>query len=192
MTRWLTLFLFTLASLSLWIIFANNHHSKKLTPQENLDGYMLEARYIQYDNQGLVHTHLYTPKMTHYSEDSTSYFVHPEMVAYNKHRIPWTVTASEGKAISDGNRVELWGGVKIHQSPEENFPETTILTSAMTVYPHYSFATTDQPITITRPDTAIEAVGMEAHFKDGTFKLLSAAKGVYLPKSSSPLPQGES
>lgn len=184
MTRWLSLFLLTIAGFSLWIIFANKyHHPKNTTPQAILDGYMFEAHYTQYDQQGLIHTTLYTPKMTHFNEDSTSYFEHPQLVAYNKHRIPWTVTALQGKAISDGDRVELWGGVKIHQAPEPNFPETTIVTNAMTVYPHYSFAKTDQAITITRPDTVIQAIGMEARFKEGTFKLLSASRGIYVPKS---------
>lgn len=163
--------------------FSNQNSTPSSKPNEGavLDGYMAQASYTQYDEVGQVHALLYTPQMTHYTQDNTSYFDHPQLTTFSKKRIPWTVIALQGKAVHDGDQVDLWGGVHIHQAPQPNYPETEITTEAMTVYPHRSYAETHQSITITRPDMHIQAIGMEAYFRAGVFKLLSEVKGSYEP-----------
>lgn len=189
MTRWLIFIFSAMTGLSLWILFSNQNAapSSKSNGEAILDGYMTQAYYTQYDEAGQVHAVLYTPQMTHYTQDNTSYFDHPQLTTFSKKRIPWTVTATQGKAVHDGDEVDLWGGVRIHQAPQPNYPETEILTEAMTVYPHRSYAETHQPVTITRPDTHIQAIGLEAYFKTGVFKLLSEVKGSYEPPKNNPL-----
>ncbi len=185
MLRWMSFTLMTLVSVSLWVVFGNQRHlSHTVTQQKTVDGYIIEAHYTQFDPQGLVHSRLYTPKMTHFAQDKTSYFDRPEVIGFSNQRIPWTVNAPQGKVIDDGVEINFWGGVKVHQAPELNFPETTILTTSVTIFPHRSFAETDQEVTIIRPDTFIQANGMEVYFKEGIFKLLSAVRGTYVPPPS--------
>ncbi len=185
MKLWLGLF-FIIGLTSGWILLSDHQYfsHKKPTLAADvpvLDGYMTDAHLTQYDSQGQVHSSLYTPKMTHFHQDNTSYFDHPQVIAYSAKRIPWQVTAKFGKAIHDGDQVDLWGGVLIHQSPQPKVPETLIQTEAMTVYPHQSYAVTKQSVTFTRPDAHIQSIGMEAYFKEGIFKLTSAAQGTYAP-----------
>lgn len=181
MMRWLSVIFLFILVLSGWIFLSSRPTKPKPAPTTILDGYMTEAHYTQYDNQGQVHMTMYTPQMTHYAQDNTSYFDKPEVLAYSQQRIPWTIQAVNGKAIHDGQQVDLWGDVKIHQTPQPQYPETTITTTAMTIYPHRSYAETNEAVTITRPDTRIDAVGMQADFKAGIFKLLSSVRGTYEP-----------
>ncbi len=148
------------------------------------DGYMTDAHLIQYDAKGELRSSLHTPKMTHYHEDNTSYFDHPKVIAYSTQHAPWEVNAQFGKAIHDGDQVDLWGGVVIHQPSQSKKPETFIQTESMTVYPHRSYAVTNQQVTFTRPDAQVTALGMEAYFKLGIFKLISTARGTYVPSYS--------
>ena len=56
-------------------------------------------------------------------------------------------------------------------------------TASLTVFPDKQQASTDNAIVITQPDTVIHAVGMLADLNEGTVKLLSQAKGDYVPSS---------
>lgn len=181
MIRWLGLIFLLIGALSAWIFFSGKHPAKPKPTTATVNAYMNEAHYTQYDNTGQVHMIIYTPKMTHYAEDNTSYFANPHILAYSQQRIPWTIDAQFGKALRNSEEVDLWGGVLIHQAPQLRYPETSITTDSMKIYPHRSYAETDQFITITRPDTQVTATGMQADFKAGIFKLLSSVRGSYAP-----------
>lgn len=181
MMRWLSVLFILIVALSAWVLFSNYAPKTKGGEPTILDGYMTEAHYTQYDNQGQVHMTMYSPQVSHYAKDNTSYFDKPKVLAYSEERVPWTIQSLHGKSIHDGQQVDLWGEVKIHQDPQTRYPETTITTTAMTIYPHRAYAETNQPVTIARPDTHIDAVGMQADFKAGIFKLLSTVRGSYEP-----------
>lgn len=185
MTRWLGAIFIAIASFSVWIFFSSKSTTKlKVAPTAAVDGYMVEAHYTEYDSQGQIHMVLYSPRMTHYAQDSTSYFDNPQILAYSQQRIPWTIIADHGMAIHDSTQVNLSGHVLIHQAAQPAYPETTIRTTIMTVFPHKGYAETDQPIVITRPDTYIDAIGLQANFKTGIFVLLSAVKASYTPHNT--------
>jgi len=180
MIRWLGVIFIIIAGFSLWIFFSSKPASKTVST-ELPDGYMLEAHYIQYDEQGQVHMVMNSPRMVHFSENSVSFFIKPKVLAYSRQRIPWTITAELGMALHESEQIKLSQNVVIHQAPQLHYPETTIKTSAMSIFPHRAYAETDQPIIILRPDTRIDAVGMQADFKSGIFKLLSSVRGSYAP-----------
>lgn len=182
MTRWLSAVFILIAALSVWMFFSEKQPKLKPPTTAVLDGYMIEAVYTQYDNQGQIHTVMHTPKMTHFAQNSTSYFDQPQILAYSQQRVPWTIQAAQGSAVHNDQQIILWGGVLIHQSPQPpHYPETNITTSTMTIFPHQSYATTDQPIVISRPNMQIRGTGMQANFKTGIFVLLSSVNGSYVP-----------
>ncbi|MBS0350028.1 MAG: LPS export ABC transporter periplasmic protein LptC [Proteobacteria bacterium] len=185
MTRWLTIFFIVVVVLSVWIFFYSGKHpkSKSLAPGI-LDGYMIQARFTEYDTQGQVHMIMESPKVTHYAQENTSFFDHPYVLAYSQQRVPWTIQAIEGKALHNTEQIELWGNVIIHQTPEPGYPETTMTTTALTIFPHRGYAQTNQAVKIVRSDAQIAAIGMQADFKAGIFKLLSSVRGRYVPKDA--------
>ena len=77
-------------------------------------------------------------------------------------RVPWYITAEHGKTKNGSKRVYLWGHVVIHQPPKKGYPETTIYTSKLTVYPQKSMAKTKERVKIKRPGTLIKGKGMTA------------------------------
>jgi lipopolysaccharide export system protein LptC len=186
MIRWVGILFILFVGLSVWMLFKNQITSPQPAPAAVLEGYMVEAHYTQYDNQGQIHMVMHTPKMTHYEQESTSYFEKPEILTYTQKRIPWTINAEKGVAIHDSEQVNLTGNVVIHQAPQPGYPETTITTTEMTIFPHRSYAETHQPVLIIRPDSRIEAVGMQADFKTGLFTLLTSVKGSYVPHQNTP------
>lgn len=144
------------------------------------DSFMIEATYLRMDVNGNVDTKIYTPKLLHYRKNDASEFVHPEIVIFNKdNRMPWQVTAEQGKSEHGTTQIVLWDNVKIHQNAGPNNREITILTPALTVYPEPQTAETDKPVTITQPGTVIKSVGLRADMKKGQVQLLSQATGVY-------------
>jgi lipopolysaccharide export system protein LptC len=182
MMRWLGVVFVLIAAFSVWLFFADKP-ADQTDLSQSPDGFMMAAHYIQYDDQGQIHMILDSSRVTHFAENNTSHFIQPKVLAYTQKRIPWTITAEEGTAVHDSEQIILSKNVVIHQAPQPDYPETTITTPVMTIYPHRSFAETDQPIVIVRPNTHIEAIGMQADFKSGIFKLLTAVRGTYAPPS---------
>jgi len=179
---WLSVLFIITASLGTIWMFHNTAQQQALQPQQNLrpDAFMVNANYYEYDDQGLLHSHLFTPKVTHYPEKNSAQFQHPSFMIYaDKKRIPWYITADHGQSRSGIDTVYLWDHVHLHQPPQENNLGTDITTDRMTVLPNQSIAKTDQPVTITRPDSIIKATGMQTDFKTGIVKLLSHSRGIY-------------
>ncbi len=182
MIRWLNITLISITGISIWIILSNNHVSQLSTSGEILDGFMTQAYYTQYDARtGKIHTQIYSPKMTHYNRNNTSYFSQPHLLLYANNNSNWQVSAKYGKATYDGEKVEVWDQVEIHQPTYLNRPEIRIITDGASIYPHLYYAKTQLPVVITRANASVQGRGMQANFKTGIFKLLSQVKGIYEP-----------
>lgn len=180
---WLSLILLVAVGVStgLMLLGSPQHrliHKKKKT----MDAFMVNVIYVQYNEQGLVHSRLVSSTMDHYAENNTAYFTDPKILIYTQHRIPWHISALYGKSRHGTQWVYLWNKVKLHQPQLPQHPETTITTSALTVYPSTSRATTKRAVTITRPGSVIKGIGVKADFKTGIMQLLSHSRGYYESK----------
>lgn len=182
---WLSLFLIAVACLSTILMVHSNHHriQERATLDRRPDTFMTNVNYYEYNNQGLLHSELQTPKIMHYPHNNAARFQKPTMMIYTSEHIPWYVSADNGKSQNGIDWVYLWGHVVVHQPQEPNNPETTIKTSAMTFYPRKSYAQTDENVTITRPGSIVKAKGMNADFKKGIITLLSHSRSIYVPQN---------
>jgi len=154
---------------------------QRATLDNRPDAFMTKVNYYEYDSQGLLHSHLQTSKIKHYPHNNAARFEKPNMMVYTNEHIPWYVSAEHGNSQNGVNQVNLWSHVVVHQPKEPNNPETTIKTSAMTLYPRKSYARTNRNVTITRPGSTVKAKGMTANFKKGIITLLSRSRGIYVP-----------
>ncbi len=181
-TLLLSLILVVGAALSLLLMLhgAKNKPVNKMHKQ--LDAYMNNAHFTEYNQQGQVHSTLASPNVSHYQQNSIAFFNKPNIMFYTQTRIPWHINADHGKTKQGSKQVYLWGHVVIHQPPKKGYPETTIYTTKLTVYPQKSLAKTKQNVTIKRPGTLIKGRGMTANFKTGTYQLLSQSQAFYSPK----------
>jgi lipopolysaccharide export system protein LptC len=173
-------------SISLIIHYGFNFNDNKQVVQTSAhatDAFMLKANYYEYDTQGQLSSHMFSPKVTHQQYMNTTQYENPEVTIYSNKSITWIITADHGKSIHGVKKVLVWGHVKFVQ-PEltGREPTTTIITtSSATLYPQKSFAETKQRVTITRPNAKITGKGLTADFKTGIFKLLSESRGSYAP-----------
>lgn len=150
------------------------------------DAFMHEAYYLEYNEQGLLKSSLYSPFVRHFNnKDETVYFSKPRATVFTAKRVPWHVKARYGKSIHSGKVVYLWDHVNMHQPQQPMQPETTITTSAMTIFPHRSLAKTNRKATIKRPESTVSGIGATANLKTGIIQLLSHSQGVYDAKQHS-------
>lgn len=181
---WLWLLILTLTIMGGFVIIESVQNDEtEQTLIAHPDGYMTNATYQDYNSQGELHALLNTPKMTHYPDNDTTQFLAPDVMMYTSQQVPWHITAEHGQSKQGTEKVLLWGNVIIHQPYRPGFPETTIKTSQITVYPDEQYAHTKKAVTIKRPGSTTDAIGLDADFKTGIFKLLSNSRGRYEPNA---------
>jgi len=170
------------------MIYFNSHNNNVVHPPKTLDGFMRQAIYHDYTKTGELRARLTSPSMLHYKEQNSSYVEQPNALIYTSKRIPWYVTADHGISKDGTNWIYLWGNVVIHQPITGGHPDTKITTTSMIIHPKTETAETDQPVTITQPDTQIQGIGLNADFKHNTFNMKSKPHGYYQPSQKKQVP----
>lgn len=147
------------------------------------DAFMEDVSALIMDKQGRPKMRIVTPKMVHYVENDTSQLTSPKLTIYRQSPQPWYITSKHATATQGVEHVLFWDNVNVQHSADQNNPATLIQTPKLLVHPKKQTAETTEFITMTQPNTVIKATGMEADMNTGNIKLLSEAKGVYVPNS---------
>ncbi len=162
----------------------NNANNTKVTNNTLLpDAFMENVTATIMDKYGKPKMKIVTPKMTHFTENDTTQLASPELTLYRKSPTPWYITADHATATQGADLIHFQKDVMIHHAADTDHPATLIKTPSLTVHPNDQTAETDELITMTQPNTLIKAVGMRANMNTGDIKLLSQAKGEYVPNS---------
>jgi len=135
------------------------------------------------NKQGSPSLKVEAPKMTHYADDDVTWITYPHVTVYRQSPEPWYINSDHAEATNGTEEILFSDNVVIHHSADSENPDTTMKTATLTVFPDKKQATTNDPVVITQPDTIIHAIGMIADLNDGTVKLLSKARGDYVPAS---------
>ncbi len=147
------------------------------------DSYMENFITRLFDEQGHPRYKLQATHMAHYPHDKHSEFTTPQFTAYRPNGQRWTLVAEQGTALNNAEEIRLQGKVLMHRYPDAEEPANLeIRTRDVMVRPEDSYAETDQPIVLVRGEGTLEAVGLQARFRDGHIKLLSQVKGHYVPQ----------
>ncbi|MFV9989279.1 MAG: LPS export ABC transporter periplasmic protein LptC [Coxiella endosymbiont of Dermacentor nuttalli] len=139
---------------------------------------MYKVNYYQYNDKGDLHSHLVSPCVFHFIYKNSSHFTVPHYFICTSQHVPWVISADHGKSQNAIEWIYLWGHVRIHKLLQETKVETTITTKDITIFPHRSFARTDQPVTIVCSNSIITAIGMIIDLKNSVIHLLSYARGI--------------
>lgn len=183
-----TLSLFILAIiLSAWSIFMTNRshsHFSLNNAVDQPDAFMEEVTSVIFNNRGKLALTLSSPKMFHYADNDSMTIVKPHVTFFRTaSEEKWTINSDSAKTSQGITQILFSGNVVIHHPQDKNDSATTMQTATLTIFPDKNRAETDQAVTITQPDTLIHAVGMLANLNTGTIKLLSQARGEYVPNS---------
>ena len=135
------------------------------------------------NKEGKLTMKVVTPKMVHYAQDNTTYFTQPLVTLYRQSPEPWQISSTYAKAIQGIERIEFWENVVVHHPKDSANPMTLIKTPSLTVLINQQLAETNDKITLIQPNLVINAVGMNADMNTGEIKLLSEARGEYVPSS---------
>lgn len=147
------------------------------------DAYMEDVTATVYDKQGKPSLKIVTPKLVHYATDDTSQMMSPQLTIYRKSPQPWFISSHYAKSTHGADLVKFWDDVIIHHAADENNPATVIRTTSLDVRPNDQIAETKDVITLVQPNIEIKATGLFADLNSGDIKLLSNAKGEYVPNS---------
>jgi len=171
--------------LSAWSILLSRQSQPLMTHNhsDEPDAYMENIVATIMNKQGSPSLKIEAPKMIHYVENDTTYINHPHVTVYRQSPQPWYINSDHAEASNGTEEILFSDNVVIHHPADIANPNTTMETASLTVFPDKQQAHTDNAVTITQPDTIIHAVGMLADLNDGTVKLLSQAKGDYVPAS---------
>ena len=160
-------------------------------PQNNIptptvalaDAMMENVSAIIMDKQGKPSLKIVSPKMIHFAFHDTTQLIEPELTLYRKSPKPWYIKAKYAKATEGIDSINFSENVTLHHAADENNPVTFIKTSTLTVQPNKQIALTNDLITLIQPNLTVKATGMYADMNTGDIKLISAARGEYVPNS---------
>lgn len=145
------------------------------------DAFMEEVNAVVMDKQGKPSMKMITPKLVHYAEDDSSQFVTPQLTIFRKSPQPWYITSKSGRATDGIENVDFWDDVVIQHAADVSSPATLIKTITLTVHPNKQTAETTAAIQLIQPNATITATGMFADMNSGDIRLLSQARGEYVP-----------
>lgn len=181
-----TSFLLILAvGLTSWsILLGKKSDALKPTNSPNEpDAYMENVNATILNKEGLPSMKIESPKMIHYADNDTTRISQPHITVYRQSPEPWYINSDFARATQGVDQILFWSNVVIHHAKDIDNPTTTMTTTSLTVFPNRQLASTDEAITVTQPDATVHAIGMLANMNDGTVKLLSNARGEYVPSS---------
>jgi lipopolysaccharide export system protein LptC len=158
------------------------HHTKTTIEAPALpDAYMEDVVALILDKQGKPKMKIAAPKMVYYSNDDQTHLTSPQLTIYRKSPQPWYVTAKSAIATQGTEYVHFQEDVMIQHAADSSNPATIIKTATLLVRPNTQLAETNDPIILIQPNVTIKGTGMRADMNNGDIKLLSEARGEYVP-----------
>jgi lipopolysaccharide export system protein LptC len=147
------------------------------------DAFMEDVVAIVMDKQGKPLLKIVTPKMAYFSTKDSSHLIDPVLTIYRKSPQPWFITSKFAETSYGIDNLDFSEDVTIHHSADQQSPATLIKTPKLRVNLNEQTAETKEPITLTQPNLIVTATGMQADINSGDIKLLSEARGEYVPNS---------
>jgi len=170
-----------LGTLLLLILVDWNPASQTVTveaePRE-VDFFVINARRVQFNADGSLHSQLVSPKVEHLLKTEVSLLKKPDLLLYQDNPQPWRVQSEQAQVSPDGKQVELIDKVRISRHDDRN--RDILVTSAqMTLFLEDDYATTDAPVRIETIQGVTTGTGMQAWLKERQLNLLSTTRGQY-------------
>ncbi|MFZ2315532.1 MAG: LPS export ABC transporter periplasmic protein LptC [Gammaproteobacteria bacterium] len=173
----------SILSLAVWTTLLSLHSGNKPVVQASTlpDAFMEDVHALIMNKQGKPSMKIATPKLTHYPDNNTTLLTTPALTLYRQSPQPWYVNAEHATALQGIDIIDFKENVIIHHAADGNNPATIIKTETLRVHPEKQTAETNDFITMTQPNLVVKATGMEADMNNGDIKLLSQARGEYVP-----------
>ena len=168
------------------VLMIRKHHTGSLLDDTQAirhrqpDAFMVDAVGSQYDQRGKLIKSFLTSTISHYAYRNSTRFTKPNFIICSTRPILWHITADYGNSYYDDTEINLQGHVCVHQEPlSPQRLETTIKSSAMTIFPKQSIVKTNRHITIMQGESVVKGVGAWADFNTGVLHMIAHFRGIY-------------
>ncbi len=184
--RYLLLLLTLIFGLAL---LAVDRYTQEQTPplselQNHEPDYYGEGLYNrQYDSNGELQQTFVAARSTHYPQTKSTLFTGPLLMSDDDDGQTWQVNAREGTLQDNEQSLRLIGQVEIRPlDPADAADDILVETSILTYHSRQQLAETDQPVTITSPQTHINATGMTLDIARQRMEFKSQVDSRYVPQ----------
>lgn len=133
---------------------------------ENLDG-------IQVNHELKVNRFFSADKLTHYPAGDITRLEHIGLVSIELDKPLLRVTSSQAELTGEDNDIFLTRNVAIIRGEDKDKDKITMLTDFLHLIPDMDIAKTDRPVTVTRMNSVINAVGLFMNNQTGEILLQS-------------------
>ena len=147
------------------------------------DSYATQVVMYHIDKAGILGDQLSAPFSLHYPSNNTTLLTAPLFTFYLKNKASWQLSARYGR-LKENDRLRLWNNVTLEQKNSNNKIISTLKTSTLDIHIKEKIADTSAPVSITRMNQVIHAVGLHANFNTKTIRLLSQVKSQFMPEKS--------
>jgi len=170
-----------LAGLTFWLKEVMQAESPASGKQRHDPDYFAENFTVhRFGSDGRLHSTLRAPKMRHYPDDDTSTVDYPDLVYHGERKT--TVTANSGWINGEATEVIFTDNVVVTRVGMPGEPSTVITSSKMYAYPDEETARTDQPVKITKGNSVVHGIGLDADNKTQIGTLHGRVRGTIYPK----------
>ena len=182
------LLLSMLALLTFWINKTVQPSPPKIDGSSRHDPDYIMSNFVtkQTDINGNLHFQLAAVEMRHFPDDDSTYLQRPRYTQFTIGKAPTQVEALRGIVSADGEKVELFGNVKITRPAFAGKGESTLDTDHLNIFPSQDIVRTESPVIIRQaPKTVVYGTGMLYEKKLGTVTLFHKVRAHYEKSSPS-------
>lgn len=152
--------------------------AEQLRGEAEPDGFVVEADYRAWDEQGNLEIHMASPRIEQFEADDSAIMTTPRAWLYGEGAAePWIIEADAGSLLQTQGLVHLVGNVTVLRTSGDS--QATLATEALTMDNNEGIVFTDQPVTITEPFGTTQAIGMKAWIDQRILELDSRVEGHY-------------
>lgn len=145
------------------------------------DVILSELNVDQFDTQGLLINHLFTPQMRHIPEQNTNVFLLPNIQLTPANHDYITINSKSARAVNGSEQITFTGQVVIHQFGAPSGKPNRLITEKLVYFTAKKIATTAAPVTFIQDNIVVKSIGMRAYLTEKKVNLISRVQATYQP-----------
>jgi len=138
---------------------------------ENISG-------LRIDHTKSVQRLFYANALFHYLDQNLTHLEHIDFQHFKPGTSPFRVSANHAEILENGKDIFLKNHVTAIRGNDDDKGQITLETNMLHLIPDQEHAKTNQPVTISRLNTTVSAVGMHLDNQTGVIELLSRVRAV--------------
>jgi lipopolysaccharide export system protein LptC len=131
---------------------------------------------MEYDQE--IHRKFAARKLFHYLSENVTQMEHVSFTNTQPDKPPIHLQADRAEVRNKGENIFLRDNVTAVRGTDHEKGKITLTTHFLHLVPHQNLVTTDQPVTISRMSTTIQAIGLELNNETGIIRLIDQVRAV--------------